>query len=190
MDFEKVVYERRTIRRFEQKDVPLKILEKLVDFARIAPSGMNVQGLEYVIVKNEIVRKDIFPNLRWAGALPKNLRTPEEGRRPTAYIIVLIDTKIKKKAPHDVGASVQNILLGATNYGLGACWMGAIDRKAIKKSLDLPKKFDVSHVISLGYPDEESTMENYKDSFKYWKDEKGKMHVPKRALEDVLQKVI
>ena len=43
---------------------------------------------------------------------------------------------------------------------------------------------------SLGYPDEESKMENYENSFAYWKEEDGSMHVPKRKLDDIIFKTV
>ncbi|MBD3186167.1 nitroreductase [Candidatus Bathyarchaeota archaeon] len=188
--FKKLAFKRRTIRRFTPEPVSTNILKDLVDLGRIAPAGGNSQAVEYIIVNREDMREKLFPLLRWAASLPPDMRTPEEGRRPMAYIIVLLNTEIKKGGDHDVGAAVENILLGATSVGLGACWMGAIDRKKIRTLLNVPKTHDVKHVISIGYPDEESVMEVYDDSFKYWKDDGGRMHVPKRELDGVILKIV
>jgi len=89
----------------------------------------------------------------------------------------------------DVGAAVENILLGAVSFGIGTCWMAAINYKKIKELFEIPEHYDLKQVISLGYPDEESVMETYKDSFTYWKDSNGKMHVPKRELDDIILKI-
>ena len=190
MDIEEVIYKRRTIRRFKQEEVPIEILKKLIDFARIAPMGNNIQSLEYIIVADTEVGKQIFANTAWAGSLPENERIPEEGRRPTAYIIVLINSTIKKTPGAEIGAAVKNMLLGACNLGLGTCWMGSINRVKIKEILKISDEYEISHLVSLGYPDEESVMEPYKDSMKYWKDAEGKMHIPKRALDDIILKII
>ncbi len=189
MDFKAVIQKRRTIRRFTQKEISLEILKELIDFARLAPAGMNVQSLEYIIITDAKMREQLFPFLNWASALPRNQRTPEENRRPTAYIIVLNNTNIKKFADFDVGASVENILLGATYYGLGSCWMGAIERNKIRELLHIPEQYEIKQVISLGYPDEESIVEPYIDSFKYWKDESGTMHVPKKSVDQSIYKI-
>ena len=190
MDIEEAIYKRRTIRRFNQKSVPIETLKKLVDFARVAPSGSNVQGIEYTIVHAPEMRDQLFSLVRWASGLPRSERTPEEGRRPTAYIIVLLNTEIKKSYyEFDIGAAVENILLGAIKYGLGACWMGSINAKKIRELFEIPEFYEITHVISLGFPDEESIMEPYKDSFTYWKDESGDMHVPKRSLDDIIFKI-
>ena len=190
MDFEEIVFKRRTIRRFKQEPISLELLKKLIDFARVAPMARNIQGLEFVIVHDFNVREKLFPLVNWAGSLPEDQRTPEKGREPTAYIIILMNTNIKKTYfDFDVGAAVENILLGAVNFGLGSCWMGSINRDKIRKLLEIPDYYDIKHVISLGYPDEHSIIEPYKDSFGYWKDDNGQMHVPKRALEHIIFKI-
>lgn len=190
MNLEEIIYKRRTIRRFKQEQISLDILKKLVDFARVAPVARNVQALEFIIVENAEIRKELFPLVSWAGSLPQEQRTPESGREPTAYIIVLVNTKIKRPfVDFDVGAAVENILLGAVSFGIGTCWMAAINYKKIRELFEIPEHYDLKQVISLGYPDEESVMETYKDSYKYWKDVDGKMHVPKRELDDIILKI-
>ena len=190
MDIEETIYKRRTIRRFKQDKIPLEILKKLIDFARVAPSGTNIQAVEYIIVHKPEIKDQIFPLVKWASSLPREERTPETGRRPTAYIIILLNTNIKKSYyEFDVGASVENILLGAVNYGLGACWMGSFNANKVRALLEIPDFYQITHVISLGYPDEESVVEPYDDSFTYWKDDKGVMHVPKRSLGEIIFKI-
>lgn len=190
MNFEELIYKRRTIRRFKQDTLPLDILKKLVDFARVAPVARNVQALEFIIVNKPEVRKQLFPLVNWAGSLPPEQRTPEPGREPTAYIIILINTEIKNVyTDYDVGAAAENILLGAINFGIGSCWMGNINFRKIRTLFEIPGYYDIKHVISLGYPDEESVMEPYKDSYKYWKTSDGKIHVPKRDLNDIIFKI-
>lgn len=190
MDFEEVVYKRRTIRRFKQDPISVDTLKKLIDFARVAPMASNIQALEFMIVHNPEMRSKLFPLVRWAASLPEHMRTPEKGREPTAYLIVMINKKIKRAfVDFDVGAAVENILLGAANLGIGTCWMAAIDAKRIRALLEVPEDYDIKQVISLGYPDEESFMESYTDSFKYWRNDDGTMHVPKRSLDDIIVKV-
>ncbi len=190
MKFEEVVYKRRTIRRFKQDPVPLETLKKLVDFALVAPMAKNVQAMDFIIVKNPEIREKLFPLVGWAGSLPQEQRTPEKGREPTAYIIILVNNDVKPAyVDFDVGAAVENILLGAVSFGLGSCWMGNVRFQKLKALLEIPDFYVIKQVISLGIPDEESMMEPFSDSFKYWKDEKGNMHVPKRALDDVIFKI-
>jgi len=111
MDIYEIIKKRRTIRRFKQKEIKSELLLKFVDMARIAPSASNLQPLEYIIVnKKEIVDK-IFPNLGWAGYLGKE-GPPPEGKRPVAYIVVVINKNIQSSSyQHDSGAAIENILL-------------------------------------------------------------------------------
>ena len=190
MNIEEAIYKRRTIRRYRQDPIPSDILKKLIDYARVAPMARNVQGLEFVIVENSEIKEKLFQLIKFAGSLPEDQRTPEPGREPTAYIIVLVNTEIKPSFfDFDVGAAVENILLGAVKYGIGSCWMANIKVRKIKSLLEVPEQYQVKHVISLGYPDEESFMEPYEDSYTYWRNPDGTMHVPKRDLEDVIFKI-
>ena len=190
MDIEEAIYKRRTIRRYKLDPIPRDILKKLIDYARVAPMARNVQGLEFIVVENSEIREKLFKLIKFAGSLPEDQRTPEPGREPTAYIIVLINTEIKPSFfDFDVGAAVENILLGAVKHGIGSCWMANIKARKIKSLLDVADQYQVKHVISLGYPDEESFMEPYEDSFKYWKNPDGSMHVPKRKLDDIIYKI-
>jgi len=188
MDIENAIYSRRTIRRFKPKSIPIDILKKLVDYARMAPSGMNIQGLEYIIISNSEITEKLFALLRWAAYLPEDKQVPEIGRRPTAFIVVLCNTKIKKNVDIDIGAAIENILLGAMKYGIASCWMGSIDRDKIRDLFTIPNHYIIKYVVSLGYPDEESIVETFNNSFKYWK-ENNTMHVPKRELNDIIFKI-
>jgi len=190
MDFENLIYKRRTIRRFKQIPIDVELLKKLVDYARMAPMAQNIQPYEYIIIIKKEIREELFKELKWANYLPPELQTPPENEKPMAYIVVIRNKNLRKDPSPDVGAAIENILLGATSFGLGSCWMGAIARNNIQKLLNIPLNYEVEYVISLGFPDEESEIEDYKDSFKYWKDKNGKMHVPKRKLNDIIYKII
>ncbi|MBY8984197.1 MAG: nitroreductase family protein [Candidatus Lokiarchaeota archaeon] len=190
MNFEEVIYKRRTIRRFKQDPISLDTLKKLVDYARVAPMAKNVQALDFILVQDPEIRKKLFPLVGWAGSLPQDQRTPEKGREPTAYIILLVNKNIKPAyVDFDVGAAAENILLGAVSFGLGSCWMGNVQFRKLKALFEIPDIYEIKQVISLGYPDEESDMEPFEGSFTYWKTPDGKMHVPKRNLDDIIFKI-
>jgi nitroreductase len=181
------IRKRRSIRRFEQKPIPLETLKKLVDAARVAPSAANLQPLHYILVVNADLRKRIFLTLKWAGYVaPKG--TPPPGEEPVAYVIILINKDVAREDYQlDAGAAIENLLLTAVEEGIGSCWLGAIDRHTIREILDVSELFEIESVIALGYPSEEPVVETVKDSIEYWKDESGRLHVPKRSLEEVLE---
>ncbi|MFH1824765.1 MAG: nitroreductase family protein [Candidatus Firestonebacteria bacterium] len=182
----KAITERRTIRRFKQDKISDEILKKLVNAGRLAPSGANLQPIEYIIVNDEALVVEVFKNVKWAGYItPKG--NPKEGEKPTAYIIVLVDRDNKgTTANYDVGAAVENVLLTSGEEEIGTCWMGSIDRENLRKIFNVPNDFIIDSVIALGYKGENPVVEEYKGSVKYWKDEGDILHIPKRNLKDIL----
>lgn len=177
---------RRSIRRFQQKQISIQVLQKLINAGRVAPSGGNLQPIEYLIVNNEKLLPKIFATLKWAGYIaPKG--EPPAGKRPVAYIVVLVNKKItSSNYERDVGAAVENILLTALENDIGTCWIGTVDKKKLRKILNTPEHIIIDSVIALGYLDEAPVMEEMADSIKYWKDENDVLHVPKRRLNAIM----
>jgi nitroreductase len=177
---------RRTIRKFKQVPIEDDILERLVNAARLAPSASNLQPLKYAIVTDKDTLGRIFDNVKWAGYIAPE-GNPKEGEEPAAYIIILVDTEIRKEGYElDAGAAAQSIQLAAWEEGIGACWMGAIDRNAIRSELGIPEKYIINTVIAMGYPAETPVYEDENGSIRYYKDGVGTLHVPKRKLKDVI----
>ncbi len=186
MSVYELIVKRRTIRRFKQEEVSEKLLNKLVNAGRLAPSGANLQPLEFIIASNTEWVDKIFPALKWAGYIAP-AGNPPEGKRPMAYIIVLINTEIRSQGGEvDAAAAIENMILTALEDGIGSCWLGAIDRDQLRKIFNIPQKYQVDSVLALGYPDESPIVEEVTDSIKYWKDENQVLHVPKRRLSDIV----
>jgi len=180
------ILKRRTIRRFQPKPVPYAVLEKMVNSARLAPSAANLQPCEYLVVDEPALVAEVFTTLKWAGYIAP-AGNPPEGKRPTAYVIVLL--KQEKDAPYgavDAAAAIENMILTALEEGVAICWLGSVYRKELAKILKIPDKYAIDSVLALGYPDQESFAEEFAGSVKYWLDEKGNLHVPKRSLKEIL----
>lgn len=181
-----LILNRRSIRKFKQDLVPLKILKKLVNVARLAPSGANLQPLEFIVISDKKARNNIFETLAWAGYISP-AGTPEEGQKPVAYILVLVNSRIRKQNYQwDVGAAMENMILLALEQGLGSCWIGSINKSRLSEILDIPSHFIIDSILALGYPNEKPKAEKLKSNCKYWKDNKGILHVPKRNLASVI----
>ena len=145
--------------------------------------------MKYILSTSDSLNADIFKQLAWAGYL-LSWKGPEEGERPSAYIVMLHDTLITGNYLCDDGIAAQSILLGATEAGFGGCIIHSINRVKLKEILDLDEQFEVLHVIALGKPKETVVLEEMEDdNFKYWRDENQVHHVPKRALEDIIIKI-
>ena len=181
-----IVETRRTIRRFLPIEIDEAILLDVLNLARLSPSGANRQPLSYVVVLDEKMRGDIFNHVKWAGYISPD-GTPSEGERPMGYIAVLSDTTISKAPDIDVGATCMTINYLLEAQGIGVCWMGAIDREAISELLDIRQPLKLELILAIGYKAEQPLVEDISDSIKYYKDEEGVLHVPKRRLMDVVR---
>ena len=113
---------------------------------------------------------------------------PAEGERPSAYIVILNDTKIARKTDCDHGIAAQSILLGATEQGFGGCIIGSIKRDDLRELLAIDDYLDILLVIALGKPSEIVELQKLKadGSIKYWRDAEGTHFVPKRPLSDLI----
>jgi nitroreductase len=189
-DLESMIYDkitsRRTVRKYLQKDVPREVLMRCVEAARLSPSSANRQPLKYVIVNNRELLKPVFGTLSWAGYLPEY--QPSEEEMPRAYIVILLDKDISKSPGHDAGIAAMSISMVAYDEGLGSCILAAVDRGELRKVLNIPDSLDIILVVSLGCPAEAPVVDKVKKGgIKYWLDEDGVLHVPKRRLEDIVK---
>ncbi len=182
---DRTITTRRTIRKYLPKEISNDILLKCVDAARLAPCGKNGQPLKYIIVDKPDLMNEMFSMMTWAGFLPAYYPSTEE--MPRAYIIILIDTTIQKNPRHDAGLAAMSISIAASEQGLGSCILGSANSGKLRKMLYIPDNLDLVLVISLGYPAEAPVIAEMKDgATKYWLDDNGVLHVPKRRLEDIV----
>ena len=183
-----LVIKSRSYRRFCQSTaVRPESLRELVDLARLSPSAGNLQPLKYFLACEPQKNALIFPHLAWAGYL-KDWPGPDEGERPSAYIIILGDREVSRSIDCDHGIAAQSILLGATEMGLGGCIIGSIQRRGLQKALDIPARFEILLVLALGLPRESVVIEKAEPSgdIKYWRSSDDIHHVPKRPLDEVI----
>jgi nitroreductase len=194
MDVYKAAISRRSIRRFKDIAVPYEALEKCVNAARLAPSGMNRQLCEYIIIDDEQLLPKVFDSItRWAGQ-PKPKGTLLE-HTPKAYIIILINSALEAELGgnqrltiYDVGLAAENIILVALEQGLGSCPILGFERDELRQVLNIPESYDIALLVALGYPDERPVAEESTGSVERWVDDQGVRHVPKRKLENILHR--
>jgi nitroreductase len=183
-----LILKNRSCRRFyEDQPVSIETLTELVDLARLSPSASNLQPLKYILSCDPQKNDLIFPLLAWAGYL-KDWNGPKEGERPSAYIVILCDTHIRPTAGCDHGIATQSILLGAVEKGLAGCTIASVQKEKMAAALNIPIGMEILLVLALGKPKEEIFLEDVKEDgdIKYWRDDKGGHHVPKRALKDII----
>ena len=183
-----LILKNRSYRRLPQEvDIKLETLKELVDLARLSASARNAQPLKYILSCEPRRNSLIFPHLAWAGYI-RGWSGPCEGERPSAYIIILGDTEIRRSFGCDHGVAAQSIMLGATEKGLVGCIIASIEKVGLRRALEIPPRYEILLVLALGEPKETVVIDTVGDSgdIKYWRDSEGVHHVPKRSLDDII----
>ena len=128
-----------------------------------------------------------FSTLAWAGYL-KDWPGPVEGERPSAYIIILGDKRIRQSFGVDPGIAAQSILLGATEKGLGGCIIASIKKEVLAEALKIPEELEILLALALGKPKERVVIDPVgpDGDIKYWREADGTHHVPKRPLDEII----
>ena len=188
MNLYEIVLKNRSYRRFHQDvSIELETLKQLVDLARLSASGGNHQPLKYILSCDSQKNALIFPQLGWAAYL-KDWPGPSEGEKPSGYIIILGDKNIRESFGVDHGIAAQSILLGATELGLGGCIIASVRKDDLRQTLEIPDQYEILLAIALGKPKETVEIEavGSDGNIKYWRDEEGTHHVPKRSLDEII----
>ncbi len=187
--FKELVLKNRSCRRFLQPfAVSGDTLRELVSLARLTPSAANLQPLKYILSASPQHNAVIFECLSWAAYL--EWEGPVQGERPSAYIIILGDHSISSSFGCDCGIAAQTIMLGAAEQGLGGCMIGSVERDKLRRELDIEDRYEILLVLALGKPAEEVVVEHsvIGDDIRYWRDEQGIHHVPKRSINELIVK--
>lgn len=184
--FLELVRKNRSYRRFYEEVRPTRAqLERMIEAARLSPSAANRQPLRYIICDSDALCARVFETLAWAGYL-KDWPGPEPGERPSAYFIQLHDTERSSHYLCDHGIAAQSILLQAVDEGFGGCILASVKRDALRIALHIAPQYEIIQVIAIGKPKEKVIIEPFTTDCKYWRDNAGVHHVPKRSLEDLI----
>ncbi len=188
MMIEDLIRKNRSCRRFyEQHAVSEEALRSLVNLGRLSASAANRQPLRFILSWEKKRNQRIFPCLGWAAYLSE-WPGPPEGERPAAYIVITGDTTVTDNFWCDHGIVSQSMLLGAREMGLAGCMIGSINEKKLQKALSLPDHLKILLVIALGKPKETVVIDEVgpDNDIRYWRDETGVHHVPKRHLDELI----
>jgi nitroreductase len=154
MEFIDVIKSRTSVRAYSDAPVEDEKITYVLDCARRAPSWANKQCWRFIVVKNEetitkVAKNSLFNQwLKTAPVLIIACADPtESGSRNTLnYYLV------------DVAIALENLMLAATDIGLGTCWVGGFDEEKIKEQLEVPKRIRIVALTPLGYPADKKTL--------------------------------
>src|SRR3989344_5133554 len=151
MDVLTAIKNRRSIRRFLDKEIPKDVAEALKDALIWAPSAGNLQSRRFYFVFNNDTKKRIVD-----AALHQTfiLRAP-------LVVIACADLLIGRSygsrgeelySIQDVACSIENMMLAAHSLGLGSVWAGAFHEDEVAKALEMPPNLRPVAIVPVGYP--------------------------------------
>lgn len=154
MEYYDVILARKSIRKYSPEPIPEKILKKILEAGRIAPSAKNIQPWRFIVVKDPHIKKQV------AEACNNQLFMAEAD-------VILVGCGLEKIAygrmggylnsyPIDLAIALDHIILAATSEGLGTCWIGAFNEAKVKEILKIPGDVRVVALTPVGYPAEKA----------------------------------
>ena len=182
MEFDAVIRARRSIRSFKTKPVPDKYIKELLEAARLAPSGLNLQPWRFVVIESPDIREKLsrVTLATYGTAAPvvivccmdlevfqtiqdrvKELQqagafsgTFFQGFSAEDFLSggKLSESSIKASLALNVAISIEHIALQAVNLGLGTCWIASFDEKEVKRIVGIGDRYSVVALLPVGYP--------------------------------------
>ncbi|MFO7946404.1 MAG: nitroreductase family protein [Armatimonadota bacterium] len=147
----KAIEERYSCRSYSSDPVSDEDVQEIVEAGMNAPSGVNHRPWHVVVVRDEETRKKLSQTHQYAGFCAES---------PVVFAVCGDETESEHWWREDCAALIENMLLQATDLGLGTCWIGILgseqrghDREEhVRKTLGIPDHIRVSALVSCGYP--------------------------------------
>ncbi|MBN1794390.1 MAG: nitroreductase family protein [Candidatus Omnitrophica bacterium] len=164
-----VIRSRRSIRNYQDRPVEEEKLQACFDILRYAPSACNSQPWHFVVVTDYEKRRalcDTFTGAysfnRFADRAPVILAAVIDREKKIPFLGSMV--RRVNFALIDVAIACEHILLQACALGLGGCWIGWFNERAIKKILAIPRSKKVISLLTLGYPESQPSAERERRS--------------------------
>jgi nitroreductase len=141
---------RRSIRTYADRPVERTIIEEIVDCGRLAPTAMNDQPWDFVVVTAKAALASIPPLLGHAEFIAN------------AAFAVLVLAKPTNYAVEDCSAATENLLIAAQAHGLGSCWVAGTKQAygpVVAQAFGAPEDRALIAIVSFGYPAEEVSID-------------------------------
>jgi nitroreductase len=161
-DLVSIIKGRRSIRRFQDKPVPEKDLQQILEAVQWSPSWANTQCWEIVVVKNRETKERLNEALSSTNPARKGL--------PDAPVVIAVCGKARSSGYYkgeastkwgdwlmfDLGLATQSLCLAAHNLGLGTVIVGSLDHDKAKEVLGVGEGYELLTLIPVGYPAKDS----------------------------------
>ncbi len=165
MRFLELAARRRSVRKYSSRPVPREVIERCLEAARLSPSACNSQPWTFIIVDGEKTRGELA-RAAFSGVYSMNAFA---GKAPVLVAVVTEKSGYAARLGGylrgtqysllDVGIAVEHFVLQAAEDGVGTCWLGWFNEKAVKELLGIPAAKKVDVLVSMGYPETEKEVE-------------------------------
>jgi nitroreductase len=168
-----VIKGRRSIRRYEEKEVSEEVLNQLFEALKWTPSWANTQCWELIVVKNQETKHKLQETISKGNPATKALVNAPVvlalgGKlESSGYYHGEVTTKFGDWLMFDLGLATQNLCLAAHNLGLGTVIVGLFDHDKAKEVLAVPPGYELVVLIPLGYPAKEPTPPKRRDAHEF-----------------------
>ena len=150
MDVYEAIEKRKSIRDYEDTPVPEEKLLRVLEAARLAPSGGNRQQWKFVVAREDKRRQELA---RASGGQPHVAKA--------SVVIAAVSTAPESMMrcevpgyPVDLAIAVDHMTLAAVDEGLGTCWIGAFSQEQARDILKVPESCRIVALLTLGFPKE------------------------------------
>jgi nitroreductase len=161
MELSDAVRGRRAIRTFQDRAVPDSEIEHLLDLARNAPSSMNGQPLQFVVIKNDGIKARLAEIKNRFCPPEKSAFSADFLRKAPAIVVVCVEiARSHGREIENAVLAASIIMLGAHSRGLGTVYMTAyfsdqpLLAQSIRELLGIPQGISPVAILPLGYPNE------------------------------------
>jgi len=155
---------RRSIRAYQQKQIPGEELHFILEAGKYAPSAMNAQSWHFTVVQNVSVLQMISEANRKVILESGNERMMERAKQPNfssfhnAPCVIILSGQETRFSPTDCAIAGQNMVIAAESLGIGSCWVASFSmafdtpaRDELLKALSIPEGYKPYFALTLGY---------------------------------------
>ena len=151
MDFEKVITERYSVRKFENKHLEQEIIDKILNAGHVAPTGCNFQPQRILVLNTDESVEKLKSCTKCHFDAPCAMlvcyNKDESWTRPYDKA---------QSAPVDASIVATHIMLEAKNLGVGSCWVMHFDPFKMREAFNIPQSIEPHALIVMGYPHSEA----------------------------------
>jgi len=159
MEFSELLYKRRSVRAFTEKELTREEIDKLLIAATRAPNACNMQSWHFYAVTEKAVKAKFAEFCApWAATAPVIFVICTDGEA----IIARWGEKARLFTYQDTALAAENLLLAAADMGYNGCFMGAFDADKCRKLLDIPERMEIVALIPVGEAQTESPLRERK----------------------------